>query len=136
MSKKPKKKATRGCGITITIPTEPIAGASKKAGIMAVMVVDEEAEDGGKILEYEIPEGQSITFRVGGSTKAYMERVGPAPEGEVWAITDGGNPGAVTVKFEHALSGPQMVVLDPGSRLTINPVVSRRWEMSSEKWEG
>ena len=30
MAKKPKKKATRGCGITITIPTEPIAGAAQK----------------------------------------------------------------------------------------------------------
>ena len=86
MAKKPKKKATRGCGITITIPTEPIAGAAKNKPVMAVLVQD----DGVQILQYEIPEGQSITFRVGGSIKAYMERVGPAPDGEVWAITDGG----------------------------------------------
>ena len=132
MSKKPKKHFARGCGITITIPTEPIAGAAKNKPVMAVLVQD----DGVQILQYEIPEGQSITFRVGGLIRAYMERVGPAPDGEVWAITDGGNPGPVTVKFEHALSGPQTVVLDPGRRLTINPVVSRRWEMSSEKWEG
>ena len=41
--------------------------------VMAVMVQD----DGTPILEYEIKEGQSIQFRVGGTVKAFMERSRP-----------------------------------------------------------
>ena len=45
---------------------------------MAVMVQDE----GVKILEYDVKEGASIEFRVGGTMRAFMQRVGPAPNGE------------------------------------------------------
>ena len=68
--KKPAKKlegATRGSGVSITLPTEPLAGAPKTAPIMAVMVQD----DGVSLLEYEVKEGQSIEFRVGGTIKAF-----------------------------------------------------------------
>ena len=45
---------------------------------MAVMVQD----DGVRLLEYEVKEGQSIQFRVGGTVKAFMEKAGPrAPDG-------------------------------------------------------
>ena len=35
------KKPTRGSGISVTLPTEPLAGAAKTAAIMAVMVQDD-----------------------------------------------------------------------------------------------
>ena len=98
---------------------------------MAVMVAD----DGVPILEYELPLGQSITFRVGGTIRAFMERVGPAPDSAVWLTSNDNNPDPITVAFEHALAGPQTVTIGAGQRLTINPVVSRRWEMSAPNWE-
>ena len=64
--------ANRGSAITVTLPTEPLAGEAKNKPILAVLVMD----DGVQILQYEIPLGQSITFRVGGTIKAFMERVG------------------------------------------------------------
>ena len=48
---------------------------------------------------------------------------------------DGSNVEPVAVEYEHALSGPQRVQLAPGQRLSINPVVSRRWQMSAQNWE-
>ena len=121
----------RGSGITVTIPTEPMAGAAKDKAVFSVRVQDEAVP----ILEYDIPEGQSITFRVGGTVKAYMERIGPAPIGPVWVITDDANKEPVTVDFEHALAGPQKKKLLPGQKFTINPVVARRWSMSAPTWE-
>ena len=56
-----KKKPLRGAGFSITIPTEPLASAAKNVPLMAVQVQDE----GVKILEYDVKEGQSIEFRVG-----------------------------------------------------------------------
>ena len=129
--KKPAKKPTRGSGVAITLPTEPLAGAAKTAAIMAVMVQD----DGVSILEYEIKEGQSIEFRVGGTIKAFMERVGDAPDGDMFMDADSGNVEAVTVEYEHALSGQQRVSLQAGQRLSINPVVSRHWVMTAQNWE-
>ena len=87
------------------------------------------------ILEYEVKEGQSIQVRVGGTVQAYMERVGPAPDGDMFLDADGSNVEPVAVEYEHALSGPQRVQLAPGQRLSINPVVSRRWQMSAQNWE-
>ena len=127
----PKKKPTRGSGVSVTLPTEPLAGAAKTTPIMAVMVQDE----GTPILEYEIKEGQSIQFRVGGTVKAYMERSGPAPDGDMFMDAASSNVEPVTVEYEHALSGPQTVSLQPGQRLNINPVVSRRWTMTAANWE-
>ena len=54
---------------------------------MAVIVMDE----GVRILEYEIKEGNSINFRVGGTTEAFMERVGPAPDRDMFMDFDQGN---------------------------------------------
>ena len=71
MAKKAKKRPQRGAsGVSVTLPTEPLAGAAKTAAIMAVMVQDE----GVSLLEYEVKEGQSIQVRVGGTVQAYMER--------------------------------------------------------------
>ena len=134
--KKEKSKTTgRGCGVTITLPTEPTAGAAKKKGIMGVLVQDEEDGKNVKILEYNIPLGQSITFRCGGTIKAYMQRIGDAPDTPVWMDADASNRGPVQIEFEHALDGKQKVALKAGQRLTINPVVARRWIMSAKNWE-
>ena len=127
----PKKKPTRGSGVSVTLPTEPLAGTAKTTPIMAVMVQDE----GTPILEYEIKEGQSIQFRVGGTVKAFMERTGPAPDADMFLDADSSNTEPVTVEYEHALSGPQTVQLQAGQRLSINPVVSRRWQMTAPNWE-
>ena len=130
-SSKKRKKPTRGSGVSITLPTEPLAGAAKTAAIMAVMVQDE----GTSILEYEIKEGSSIQFRVGGTIKAFMERVGDAPDGDMFMDADSANVENVMVEYEHALSGLVRVSLLPGQRLKINPVVSRHWIMSAQNWE-
>ena len=129
---KKKKKTVRGAGVSITLPTEPLAGAAKTAPIMALLVQDE----GVNILEYEVLEGQSIQVRVGGTIKAFMERIGDAPDGDMFLDAAGANTQPVHVEFEHALSGPQTFNLQPGQRLTLNPVLSRRWIMSAQDWEG
>ena len=131
MSKRKPKKPERGSGFSVTLPTEPMAGAAKNTKVMAVIVMDE----GVPLLEYDIPEGQSISFRVGGTVEAFMERVGPAPDGEVWMDANGGNVQPVTVEYDHALSGRQTILLQAGQRLTINTVVSRRWKITAPKWE-
>ena len=130
MSKK-KKKPVRGSGVSVTLPTEPLAGAAKTAAVMAVMVQD----SGVSILEYELKVGNSIQFRVGGSIKAFMERVGDAPDGDLFLDGDSSNVEPIKVEYEHALSGPQESFLAAGQRLTLNPVVSRRWVMSARNWE-
>ena len=122
-----QEKPVRGAGFSVTLPTEPMAGEAKNKPIMAVLVQDE----GAPILEYEVKEGQSISFRVGGTVKAHMERVGPAPDADMFMDADSGNAEPVTVEYEHALAGPQKKVLRAGQRLTINPVVSRHWTMTA-----
>ena len=65
-----------------------------------------------------------------------MERVGDAPDGDMFLDADSGNVEPVAVEYEHALSGPQRVSLQPGQRVSINPVVvSRHWIMSAQNWE-
>ena len=128
---KHKKKPVRGSGFSVTLPTEPMAGAAKNNPIMAVLVQDE----GVTIMEYEVKEGNSIQFRVGGTVAAFMERVGPAPDGDMFMDADSSNVESVTVEYEHALAGPQKKVLGPGQRLTLNAVVSRHWKMTAPNWE-
>ena len=128
---KSKKKAVRGAGVSITIPTEPMAGAAKDKPIMAVLVQDE----GINILEYDIKEGHSIQVRVGGTIRAFMERVGDAPDGDMFLDADSGNSQPLHVEFEHALAGLQTFDLRAGQRLTLNPVLSRQWIMSATNWE-
>ena len=131
MAKSKKKKPVRGSGFSVTLPTEPLAGAAKDKPVMAVLVMD----DGKEILQYEIKVGNSISFRVGGTVAAFMERVGPAPDSDMFMDADAGNAEAVTVEYEHALAGPQKKVLRPGQRLTLAPVISRRWKMTAPNWE-
>ena len=98
---------------------------------MAVMVRDE----GAMVMEYEIKLGNSISFRVGGTVQAFMERVGPAPDTDMFMSADASNAEPVTVEYEHALAGQQKKVLRPGQRLTLKPVVSRHWKITAENWE-
>ena len=127
-----KKKPARGSEFSVSLPTEPVAGAAKTAPIMAVMVQD----DGVSILEYELTLGASIAFRVGGKVKAFMERVGPAPDSDIHMMAGAGNAESVTVEYEHALAGLQKKILRPGEQLSINAVVSRRWVMTAPNWGG
>ena len=101
MAKK-AKKPTRGSGVSITLPTEPLAGAAKNSAIMAVMVQD----DGVSLLEYDVREGQSIQVRVGGTVKAFMERVGDALDGDMFLDADSGNVEPVAVEYEHRAVRP------------------------------
>ena len=130
-TKHKKKKPVRGSGFSVTLPTEPNAGAAKNNPIMAVLVQDE----GVTIMEYEVKEGNSISFRVGGTVVAFMERVGPAPDGDMFMDANASNAESVTVEYEHALVGPQKKALGPGQRLTLKPVVSRHWKMTAPNWE-
>ena len=131
MAKHKKKPESAVVAFSVTLPTEPLAGDAKNKPIMAVLVQDE----GTSILEYEVKEGQSINFRVGGTVKAHMERIGPAPDGDMFMYADTGNADPVTVEYEHALAGPQTKVLWPGQRLEVNPVMSRQWTITAPKWE-
>ena len=75
--------------------------------IMAVLVQDE----GVQILEYEIKEGNSIQFRVGGTVEAFMQRIGPAPDGDMFMDAAASQHAErVTIEYEHALAGPQKKV--------------------------
>ena len=129
--KKPKKRPKRGSGFSVTLPTEPLAGVSKTTPIMAVIVM----ESGVKILEYDIKLGGNIEFRVGGETEAYVERVGPAPDSDIFMDASAGNVEAVTVEYEHALAGPQTKILRAGQRLTMQAVVARHWKVTAPHWE-
>ena len=127
---KHKKKPVRGCGFSVSLPTEPSAGSAKNKPIMAVLVRDE----GKPVLEYEIKLGNVIAFRVGGTVQAFMERVGPAPDTDMSIDADSSNAEPITVEYEHALAGPQAKVLRAGQRLTINAVVSRHWKITAPRW--
>ena len=130
MSRKAKKKPVRGSEFSVSLPTEPLAGAAKTEPVMAVMVQD----DGALVMEYELTLGSSIAFRVGGSFKAFMERVGPAPDSDITMTAKADNVEPVTVEYEHALIGERTEVLKPGEQLSINAVVSRRWVMTAPTW--
>ena len=68
------------------------------------------------ILEYKIPEGQAISFRVGGTIQALMQRTdAPVPDVDMRLVAASANKEPVTVEYEHALSGLQTVVLQPGT---------------------
>ena len=131
MAKKAKKKPVRGSGFSVTIPTEPMAGAAKDKPIMAVLVLDE----GIQILEYEIKEGGSINFRVGGTVEAFMQRIGPAPDGDMFMDANSSNAEVVTVEYKHALAGPQKKQLRAGQRLTMNPTLAKEWKITALNWE-
>ena len=131
MGKKKKKKPVRGSGFSVTLPTEPMAGAAKDKPVMAVLVQDE----GVQILEYEIKEGNSINFRVGGTIEAFMQRIGDAPDGDMFMDANSSNAEEVTVEYKHALAGPQKKVLRAGQRLTMNPVLSKEWKITAPNWE-
>ena len=130
MSRK-RKKPVRGSEFSVSLPTEPMAGAAKTEPVMAVMVQD----DGVQILDYELTLGASIAFRVGGKVQAFMERVGPAPDSDIHMMAGAGNAESVTVEYEHALLGSLTTTLRPGEQLSINAVVSRRWVMTAPNWE-
>ena len=137
MAKSKKKKPVRGSGISVSISTEPIAGAAKDRAVFEVMVQDE----GELLLEYQVKEGNVIQFRVGGTVEAYMQRPenpeerAPVPDGDMYLDAAQGNVERVTIEYEHALAGPQKKSLGPGQRLTVNPVVSRHWKMTAPDWE-
>ena len=39
------------------------------------------------------------------------------------------------MEYEHALSGLQTVSLQPGQKLTMNPVLARNWLITAPNWE-
>ena len=121
--KKPKKRPNRGSGVSVTLPTEPLAGAAKDTRRPWPSWCKMTALADSWITRLKA--GNSIQFRVGWKTKAFMERVGPAPDGDLFLDADSSNVQPVTVEYEHALSGPQRVSLGPGGRLTLNPVMSQ-----------
>ena len=120
--KKPKKRPNRGSGVSVTLPTEPLAGAAKDAPIMAVMVQD----DGVPILEYELKVGNSIQFRVGWKTKkrSWSGSGQHRTATYSWTRTHPTSSRSRS-STSHALSGPQRVSLGPGQRLTTQSGESR-----------
>ena len=73
-------------------------------------------DEDAMILEYKIPEGQAISFRVGGTIQALMQRTdAPVPDVDMRLVAGSANKEPVTVEYEHALSGLQTVVLQPGT---------------------
>ena len=128
---KRKKKPVRGSGFSVSLPTENTAGAAKTTPVMSVQVQDE----GTLINAYDIPLGQVIAFRVGGTVQAMIKRTGPAPDTEVRMVADANNKEVITVEYEHALAGLQKVSLRPGQKLTMNPVLARDWLVTAPNWE-
>ena len=93
-------------------------------------------KDGGvPLLAYEVPEGQAITFHVGGEVVAYMDRVAGAPDGPAWLVAHADNRDAVLVEYDTALDGHQVAAVEPGGKFVLNPVLHRRWEMRAKRWE-
>ena len=64
-----------------------------------------------------------------------MQRVGPAPDSDMFMDAASTNAEPVTVEYEHALAGPQKKVLRAGQRLTLNAVVARHWKITAPNWE-
>ena len=64
-----------------------------------------------------------------------MERVGDAPDSDMFMDADSSNVENVTVEYEHALSGLMRVSLLPGQRLSINPKCRGIWIMTAQNWE-
>ena len=60
-----------------------------------------------------------------------MERVGPAPDSDIFMDADQWNEDPVTVEYEHALAGKEKIFLAPGQRLALNAVVSRHWKITA-----
>ena len=113
------------------MPTEPLAGEAKTTPIMAVMVQDE----GVTILEHELKVGDSREFRVGGTAEAFMQRIGPAPDSDMFIFANPNNRESITAEYTHALAGPQKKTLGPGARLTVNSVLARHWKFTAPNWE-
>ena len=132
MSKRGKKKPVRGSGFSVSLPTENMAGAAKTSKVMSVQIQDE----GQLVNAYDLPLGQVIEFRVGGTTQAVIKRSGPAPDTEIRIVADGDNKQTITVEYEHALESKlQTVDLQPGQKLTMNPVLARNWLVTAPNWE-
>ena len=72
---------------------------------------------------------------MGGSIAAFMQRIGDAPDADMYLDADGGNVEPITVEYENALAGPQKIDLLAGQRLKLNPVISRHWKMTAPNWE-
>ena len=119
--------------MTVILPTEPIAGPAKDAKVVAVLVMD----DNVHILEHELSVGASITFRVGGTFRVFMERINtdvPFPD-DLWLLAHKTNRDPVVLEWEGAISGRQKKSLKPGELFELNPTLMRRWRMSAKRWE-
>ena len=58
---------------------------------------------------------QSINFRVGGTIEAFMQRVGPAPDGDMFLDANADNRESVVVEYEHAQGGTAVEAAGAGS---------------------
>ncbi|MDE0332307.1 MAG: hypothetical protein OXL41_10610 [Nitrospinae bacterium] len=124
--------ANRGSGVTVLLPTEPVAGPAEDAKVVAVLVMDGDVH----ILEHELSEGAAITFRVGGTFRAYMERINtdvPFPD-DLWLVAHKSNRDPVVLEWEDALSGNEKKSMKPGELFELNPTLMRRWRMSAKRW--
>ena len=102
--KKPAKKPTRGAGVSVTMPTEPLAGDAKTTPIMAVMVQDE---------------GASILGIRNQGRAEHSSSASAAPSRRSWSVLAMHRTGICSwtltaetwnlswLEYEHALSGPQ-----------------------------
>ena len=125
--------ANRGSAVTVILPTEHIAVPPRDAKVVAVLVMDGAVN----ILEHELSVGASITFRVGGTVRAYMERFNtdvPFPD-DLWLLAHKTNRDPVVLEWEHALSGKRKKSIKPGELFELNPTLMRRWQVSAKGWE-
>ena len=130
---KHKKKPVRGSGFSVSLPTDNMAGAAKTAPVMSVQV----QQDGELINGYNLPLGQVIEFRVGGTYQAAIKRTGDAPDTEIRIVANYDNAETITIEFEHALEAGvlQKVKLKAGQKANLNPVVARNWLVTAPNWE-
>lgn len=86
------------------------------------------------ILEHELSVGASITFRVGGTFRAYMERINtnvPCPD-DLWLLAHKTNRAPVVLQWEGALSGKRKKSIKPGELFELNPTLMRRRRNSAK----
>lgn len=125
--------ASRGSAVTVILPTEPNAAPPRDVKVVAALVMDGDVH----ILEHELTAGASITFRVGGKFRAYMERIDtdvPFPE-DLWLLAHETNRDPVVLEWEGELSGKRKKSIKPGELFGLNPTLMRRWRMSAKRWE-
>ena len=102
--KKPAKKPTRGSGVSVTLPTEPLAaGMPTTAPIMAVMVQDEGTPMASNM---KLRKGSPSSSASEGRSRHSWSGLALHRDSDMFLDADGGNVEPVTVDYEQCAFRP------------------------------